>query len=63
MRLDRGNWWDERRIAVARMMLASGYGREIVAMRLGISRAALKEAIYRFKLEPPRSSGGHEKAP
>lgn len=54
MRLERGKVWDERRIATARMMLAGGYGRDIVAMRFGISRTALKEAIARFDLEPPK---------
>jgi hypothetical protein len=60
MRQDRGNWWDERRIATARKLLASGVEREFVAQRLGISRTALKEAISRFNLEPPSA---HEKAP
>lgn len=55
MRTERGNVWDERRIATARTMLASGYGRDLTAMRLGITRAALKEAIHRFNLEPPKA--------
>jgi hypothetical protein len=54
MRTERGNWWNDRRIATARTMLADGYGREIVAMRLGVTRVALKEAIHRFNLEPPK---------
>ena len=56
MRLERGKVWDDRRIKTARTMLASGYSREDVAARLGINRVALRDAIHRLKLEPPRPS-------
>ena len=53
MRTERGNFWNKRRITTARMLLVGGYGRDAVAERFGLTRTALKEAIARFKLEPP----------
>ena len=50
MRTERGNVWDDRRIATARKLLASGYDRDSVAARLGIGRSALKDAIRAVRL-------------
>lgn len=56
MREERGNVWTDQRIATVRKLIATGYTREIIAMRLGLTRSGLKAAIRRFDLEPPKAS-------
>jgi transposase len=51
MRCERGVFWTDYRQGVVRQLLRQGYGREVIALRLGITRPTLKEAIRRFNLD------------